>query len=59
MMVAQKNPKQLAQAISGLLANPMVADELGKSAKSAVAEHFSAQKMVEKTENTYNSLKNI
>lgn len=59
LMVTQKNPKQLAQAIAGLLANPPIAEELGKSAKSAVAEHFSAVKMVEKTENTYNGLKKI
>ncbi len=56
LMVAQKNPKQLAQAISGLLANPSIAEELGKSAKTAAREHFNIKKMVEKTENAYNAL---
>lgn len=57
MMIAQKNPHQLAQAIHGLIANPQIAAELKKTAKHAVHESFSLQKMVNKTEAVYKSLK--
>jgi len=56
LMVAQKNPQQLALAIQGLLANENVAIELRKTAKKAVQEKFSLQKMVSKTESVYQEL---
>lgn len=53
MMVSQKNPKQLAQAISGLLANPSIREELASSAKKAVTDHFNINEMISKTEKIY------
>ncbi|MBI4992183.1 MAG: glycosyltransferase family 4 protein [Candidatus Harrisonbacteria bacterium] len=53
LMVAQKNPQQLASAIRGLLDNQSVATELKKTAKEAVREKFSLEKMISKTESVY------
>lgn len=57
MMIAQKNPHQLAQAIQGLIANPQIASELKKTAHHAVREFFNLQKMMKKTEVVYKSLR--
>ncbi len=53
MMVSQKNPEQLAKAISGLLANPSIAGEISLSAKKTAMENFNIKKMIDKTEAVY------
>jgi glycosyltransferase involved in cell wall biosynthesis len=53
LMVAQKNPEQLAIAIQGILENKNISKELGEQAKKAVDEKFSLEEMVEKTEKIY------
>ena len=53
MMVSRENPAQLAQAVSGLLANPQIAEELGRSARKSLIENFEIGKMISKTESVY------
>ena len=59
LMVTQRNPEMLAKAIQGLIANPSVATVLGKTAKKAVQEKFSLNKMTDKTETLYKNLINF
>ncbi|MDE2001732.1 MAG: glycosyltransferase family 4 protein, partial [Patescibacteria group bacterium] len=56
LMVAQKNPEQLAAAIQGILTNPPIAAELGETASRAVHHSFSLTSMVHATEAVYASL---
>jgi glycosyltransferase involved in cell wall biosynthesis len=53
LMVAQKNPEQLAIAIQGILENKNISKELGEQAKKAVDEKFSLEEMVMATEEAY------
>ncbi|MDP3999641.1 MAG: glycosyltransferase [bacterium] len=56
LMVAQKNPKMLAQAISGLLENPAIAQSLSQTGKKVVRDKFSLQKMIFETKQVYQNL---
>lgn len=53
LMVAQKNPEQLAAAIQGILENKSIAKELGEQARKALEEKFGLEEMVRKTEKNY------
>lgn len=53
LMVAQKNPKMLAQAISGLLENPAIAGSLSRMGRTVVENKFSLNKMVSETSQLY------
>lgn len=53
LMVAQKNPEQLAAAIQGILENKSVAKELAEQARKAVEEKFSLEKMITETAEIY------
>ena len=53
IMVTQRDPAQLAHAITGLLANPQIAREIEKTAHDAVRHSFNLRTMVKKTEEVY------
>ena len=56
LMVAQKNPEMLANAIQGLIKNKNIANELKITAKKIVLEKFGLKQMIEKTSSVYLSL---
>ncbi len=56
IMVTQRDPAQLAHAITGLLANPSIAREIEKTAHDAVRHSFNLRTMVKKTEEVYEKI---
>ncbi|MBU6142074.1 glycosyltransferase [Patescibacteria group bacterium] len=56
IMITQRDPAQLAHAITGLLANPSIAREIEKTAHAAVRKSFNLTTMVKKTEEVYEKI---
>src|SRR3989344_884924 len=56
IMVAQRNPEALAQAILGLLHNARVKKDLQFKGKNIVKQKFSVQAMIAQTENVYRQI---
>lgn len=56
LMVAQRNPEALAQAILGLLHNTQISKDLQSKGKYIIKQKFSVQAMVAQTENVYRAL---
>ncbi|MDD5547583.1 MAG: glycosyltransferase family 4 protein [Candidatus Pacebacteria bacterium] len=56
LIVPQKNPGMLADAINRLLTNPKLAEEFGAKAQKNIRENFSLEKMVKETEGVYKLL---
>ena len=55
-LVEPKQPDQLSQAISSLLSNPTVREDMGRKARAVVLEQFSLNRMINQYEALYGSL---
>ena len=55
-LVEPKQPDQLSQAISSLLSNPNVREDMGRKARALVVEQFSLDRMINQYEALYGSL---
>ena len=58
LLVAPGDPRQMADAICRLLADPAMARTLGQAARTSISERFSMQRMVSATEQLYHALLN-
>jgi len=56
LVVSPQNPERLAQGILFLLHNRNKANAMGRAARKRVEQHFSASRMVDKTEELYEEL---
>jgi glycosyltransferase involved in cell wall biosynthesis len=56
VLVEPRNPKQLAEVISGLLQNPPLRQEMGKLGRAHIQNNFGLQSMIDKTINAYKSI---
>jgi glycosyltransferase involved in cell wall biosynthesis len=55
-IVSPENPDELASALKRVLLDEKLRQRMGNAARRRVEEHFSAQKMVKKTEELYETL---
>ena len=55
-LVPPKDPKQMAKRIIELHKNPELREKMGQSARKRILEQYSAEKMVENTQNLYTTL---
>ncbi len=56
LVVAQRNPERLTQAIKGILAHQGIARELKRAEQDAIKTHFNLATMVARTEAVYSSI---
>ncbi|MBR8826554.1 MAG: glycosyltransferase family 4 protein [Gomphosphaeria aponina SAG 52.96 = DSM 107014] len=54
--LVQQNPQEIADAICQLLLNPSQAQKMGEAGENKVKQHFTWQKLAEKTEQFYQKL---
>jgi len=55
LLVASKNPEELATAIEKLIDNPTLRETLGQNAKEKIEKEFSLSRMLKETEDIYRS----
>jgi glycosyltransferase involved in cell wall biosynthesis len=55
-LVPPRDPTSLAQAITRLLDDPDLRRRMGQAGRERVIEHFSVERMVERTQNLYEQL---
>ena len=53
MLVPQKNPRKLAQAIMYILSNAKIAENMGRNGKKFVVDHYSWSSIIQKTVSLY------
>ncbi len=56
LLVPPRDPTALAQAIVHLLGDPDLRQQMGQAGRERVLEHFSVERMVERTQNLYEQL---
>ncbi len=56
LLTPAQDPAALAEAISKLLANPVLARQMGAAGKDRIAKHFSVEQTIQQTQVLYNEM---